>query len=111
MSGWRHSRTAVIAVAHCVLTYCFVVWSMGWQMALLDEPSRVKMVPVGLHIVSATAVVLSVPVLLPFARLALAAGFADPIHGPVYWPLPIINSPLVANLAVYVMSRFWPRRG
>jgi hypothetical protein len=50
----------------------------------------------GLKIVSTIDLLLALPVLLPLARLALYLGFPDPVNDPIYWPLPIINSLLVA---------------
>jgi hypothetical protein len=50
----------------------------------------------GLKIVSTIDLLLALPVLLPLGRLALYLGFSDPVNDPIYWPLPVINSLLVA---------------
>jgi hypothetical protein len=81
---------------------------MGWQMILLD--SGVRVVPVGLKIVSTTDLFLSLPVLLPLARLALYLGFPDPANDPIYWPLPIVNSVLVAYLVTATLRWYGARR-
>jgi hypothetical protein len=67
---------------------------MAWQMVLLDTGGTVA--PLGLRIVNAIDLLLGLPVLLPLARLALYLGFADPVNDPIYWPLPVVNSLLVA---------------
>jgi len=99
---------SLVAVIHCVLTFVFTLWSMGWQMILLD--SGVRVVPVGLKIVSTTDLFLSLPVLLPLARLALYLGFPDPANDPIYWPLPIVNSVLVAYLVTATLRWYGARR-
>jgi len=85
---------SLVALIHCAFTFVFTLWSMGWQMAVLDNGGRVA--PLGLKVVSTIDLLLVLPVLLPLARLALHLGFADPVNDPIYWPLPIINSLLVA---------------
>ena len=67
---------------------------MRWQMILLDTGGRIA--PLGLRIVSAIDLFLALPVFLPLARLAQYVGYTDPFNDPVYWPLPIINSLLLA---------------
>ena len=99
---------SLIAVIHCVLTFFFTLWSMGWQMAVLDTGGKVA--PLGLKIVSIIDLLLALPVLLPLARLALHLGFADPVNDPIYWPLPIINSLLVAYVAAATMRWYSARR-
>jgi hypothetical protein len=86
----------LVAVIHCVLTFVFTLWSIGWQMTLLDSGGTVA--PLGLKIVSAVDLLLALPVLLPLARLALHLGFPDPVNEPIYWPLPVVNSLIVAYL-------------
>jgi len=81
---------------------------MGWQMYLLD--SGVRVVPVGLKIVSLIDLLLSLPVLLPLARVVLVLGFADPVNDPIYWPLPVINSLLVAYGATATIQWYSARR-
>lgn len=81
---------------------------MGWAMAVLDAGGKVA--PLGLKIVSIIDLLLALPVLLPLARLALHLGFADPINDPIYWPLPIINSLLVAYVAAATMRWYAARR-
>lgn len=107
---WRAYRIefSLIAVIHCVLTFVFTLWSMGWQMAVLDTGGRVA--PLGLKIVSIIDLLLALPVLLPLARLALYLGFPDPVNDPIYWPLPIINSLLVAYVVAATMRWFSDRR-
>ena len=84
----------VVALLHCVLTFVFTLWSIAWQMTLLD--SGATQVPLGLKIVETIDLLLSLPALLPLARLALHLGFPDPVNDPIYWPLPIFNSLIVA---------------
>jgi hypothetical protein len=85
---------SLVALIHCGLTFIFTLWSMAWQMVVLDTGGTLA--PLGLKIVSTIDLLLALPVLLPLARLALHLGFADPVHDPIYWPLPVINSLLVA---------------
>ena len=99
---------SLVAVIHCVLTFVFTVWSMGWQMLVLDTGRTV--VPAGLKIVSAIDLLLALPVLLPLARLALYLGFPDPANDPIYWPLPAINSLLVAYAVTATMRWYAARR-
>ena len=81
---------------------------MGWQMAVLDTGGTVA--PLGLKIVSIIDLLLALPVLLPLARLALHLGFPDPVNDPIYWPLPIINSLLVAYVVAATMRWYSARR-
>jgi len=99
---------SLVAVIHCVLTFVFTLWSMGWQMAVLDTGGTVA--PAGLKIVSTIDLLLSLPVLLPLARLALYLGFPDPVNDPIYWPLPIINSLLVAYAITATMRWYAAQR-
>ena len=99
---------SIVAFIHCVLTFVFTLWSIGWQMTLLDSGGTV--VPLGLKIVSTIDVLLSLPVLLPLARLVLHVGFPDPVNNPIYWPLPVINSLLVAYFVAATMRRYAARR-
>jgi hypothetical protein len=109
--GATHTRRAafsLVAVIHCILTFGFTLWSMGWSMLLLDSGGRVA--PIGLKIVSNIDLLLALPVLLPLARLALHLGFSDPINDPIYWPLPIINSLLVAYFVTSTLRWYAARR-
>jgi len=63
-----------------------------------------------LKIVSTIDLLLALPVLLPLARLALHLGFPDPVNDPIYWPLPIINSLLVAYSVTATMQWYSARR-
>jgi hypothetical protein len=81
---------------------------MGWQMVLMDTGGTVA--PAGLKIVSTIGLLLALPVLLPLARLALYLGFPDPVNDPIYWPLPIINSLLVAYVVTAAMRWYAARR-
>ena len=99
---------SLVAAFHCVLTFVFTLWSMGWQMVLLDTGRTVA--PAGLRIVSTIDLLLALPALLPLARLALYLGFPDPVNDPVYWPLPIINSLLVAYSVTATMRWYAARR-
>jgi hypothetical protein len=98
---------SLVALIHCAFTFVFTLWSMGWQMAVLDTGGTVA--PLGLKIVSAIDLLLALPVLLPLARLALYFGFADPVNDPIYWPLPIINS-LLAAYSVTATIRYCAAR-
>ena len=98
---------SIVAVIHCVLTFVFTLWSMGWSMALLDSGGTMS--PLGLKIVSTIDLLLALPVLLPLARLVLHLGFPDPVNDPIYWPLPIINSMLVAY-ALTAATRWYSAR-
>ncbi len=97
----------LVAVIHCVLTFVFTAWSIGWSMILLD--TGYKVVPIGLEIVSAIDLLLSLPALLPLAKLALYLGFPDPVS-PIYFPLPVINSLLVAFLVTSTLRWLDARR-
>jgi hypothetical protein len=118
MASLKHDRSnllrsygiefSLIAVIHCVLTFVFTLWSMGWQMTVLDTGGTVA--PLGLKIVSTIELLLALPVLLPLASLALHLGFPDPVNDPIYWPLPIINSLLVAYVVAATMRWFSDRR-
>jgi hypothetical protein len=99
---------SLVAVIHCVLTFVFTLWSMGWQMILLDSGGRVA--PAGLKIVSTIDLLLSLPVLFPLARLALYLGFPDRANDPIYWPLPIVNSLLVAYAVTATVRWYGARR-
>lgn len=81
---------------------------MGWQMVVLDTGGTVA--PAGLRVVSTIDLLLALPVLLPLARLAHYLGFPDPANNPIYWPLPIINSLLVAYAITATMRRYAARR-
>jgi hypothetical protein len=89
---------SLVALSHCAFTFVFTLWSMGWQMTLLDNGGTVA--PIGLKIVNYIDLFLALPVLLPLARLVLHLGFADPVNDPIYWLLPIINSLLVGYSVV-----------
>jgi len=99
---------SLVAGIHCVLTFVFTLWSMGWQMAVLDTGGTVA--PLGLKIVSTIDLLLALPILLPLSRLALHFGFADPVNDPIYWPLPVVNSVLVAYAATAIMRWYASRR-
>jgi small-conductance mechanosensitive channel len=99
---------SLVAAVHCVLTFVFTLWSLGWQMLVLDTGGTTA--PAGLKIVSAIDLLLALPVLLPLARLALYLGFADPVNDPIYWPLPILNSLLVAYAVTATMRWYAARR-
>ena len=70
---------------------------------MLDAGGSVA--PLGLLIVTTIGLLLSLPVLLPLALLAGHLGFRDPINDPIYWPLPVVNSVLVAY-AITAMMRW-----
>lgn len=77
-------------------------------MTLLDSGGTVA--PLGLKIVSTIDLLLSLPVLLPLARLALRLGFPDPVNDPIYWVLPILNSVLVAYAVTATMRWYTGRQ-
>jgi len=99
---------SLVAVIHCVLTFVFTLWSMGWQMVLLDTGGSAA--PTGLKIIGTIDLLLTLPVLLPLARLAVYLGFPDPVNDPIYWPVPIINSLLVAYAVTATMRWYAVRR-
>lgn len=99
---------SIVAVIHCALTFVFTLWSIRWQMTLLDSGATVA--PLGLKLVSTIDLLLALPVLLPLARLVQHLGFPDPVNNPIYWPLPVINSLLVAYFVAAMMRWYAARR-
>jgi hypothetical protein len=95
------SAFLLIAAVHASLTYMSVVLEIGWTMAVLDSGGHAA--PFGLQIVHVIAGCLSLPLLWPMARGALAMGFADPVSDAIYFPLPLLNSLFVS--AVVIMLR------
>jgi hypothetical protein len=77
-------------------------------MTVLDSGGTLA--PIGLKIVSTIDLLLALPALLPLVRLALHLGFPDPVNDPIYWPLPVINSLLVAYCATAMMRWYAARR-
>ena len=81
---------------------------MAWSVARLDSGGSVA--PLGLKIVGTIGLLLSLPVLLPLASLALHLGFPNPVNDPIYWPLPMANSVLVAYAITATMRWYAARR-
>jgi hypothetical protein len=118
MNSQIRSRTALFLlcfVAHLSGTYLFALWwiYLSQERLFSGGPFSPE-----LHIVGGVALVLSLPALLPCARLVLVQGFLDPIHDVIYLPLTIMNSIiavsivtllgpwLVANCRVWWSKRF-----
>jgi hypothetical protein len=90
-------------VIHAALTYTLVTLVMGWSMVILDTGGRTA--PLTLQVASYAVIGLSLPLLLPLSQLAFVAGFSDPIHDLIFYPMPLLNSIVVAWLALVV----WPK--
>ena len=86
----------IFAIVHCAATFAFSLWSIGWQMLLLDTIGSSAAISWGLYLVLTLQFLLSLPLLWPMSELALHLGFSDPINDKVFWLMPFINSAVVA---------------
>ena len=97
---------------HCGLTILLGMFSIAWQMLILDSALVGPHVtaPLGLYILNGVLSVLSLPILPLWMRVALYFGYADPVSNVIYWFFPPLNSLLVALSVVAIRQTVIKRR-
>ena len=104
-------RILIFGFAHFFVALTFLVWSMGWQMWLLDSGRDSAPLAFGFYVVFSLDLLFSLPVRLPLTVAASYFGTSDSIFNNVYWFMfiAVVNSLLAAMMFGFVL-RWWRNR-
>ena len=98
-------RILIFGFVHFLVATAFLLWSIGWQMWLLDSGKDSAQLPFGFYVVFSIDLLLGLPLRLPISVAVSHFGMSDSIFNNIYcfFSLTVINSLAAAMIFGYVL--------